>query len=192
MGSRREAIKSEWSSQMMRRQAERMMQRIAQLYRLSCLERGKESAAMERLELGAAVYELCTERYGRSICDHITVQDGIYVMADRVLLGQLLTELVDNALRFVRRNGTVQITVSMCDEGACLSVKDDGIGIACRDQAHVWEPFYRTEAARTRGDSAGLGLTVVASIARILGAEITLRSRVGAGCTVSLYLPAVD
>ena len=115
----------------------------------------------------------------------------VVVVADPALLRQSLANLVHNALRYTPKTG---VLVGARKRGASwqLEVWDTGIGLADEDREHIYSPFYRNQHA-WRIDSAGhgLGLSVVARCAQLMGATYGLTSRLGRGSRFWLALPAV-
>lgn len=113
--------------------------------------------------------------------------------ANPVDLRRLLSNLLDNAIRFTPAGGTVEVRAITAGETAILSVTDSGVGIAPRDLEHVFDRFFKADPARTHGSgirSGGLGLSICRSIAESSGGTIGIASRVGKGTTVTVRLPA--
>ncbi len=117
------------------------------------------------------------------------------VDGDAALLRQLAMLLLDNAVKFTPASGRVSVRVGMKDGRARLVVQDTGPGIPDDQLAHIFERFYRGDPARSRGnagspaDGAGLGLAIAKWIIDSHGAEISVRSAVGAGTSVSVAFP---
>ena len=113
----------------------------------------------------------------------------VTVSADPAALRRVLANLLDNA---VRHAGTaVDVTVSIVDSEALLSVTDDGPGIPATDRDRVFDRFTRLDAARGRhGGGAGLGLAIVRELVRAHGGTVTL-SDAGPGLRAAVSLPAV-
>ena len=112
------------------------------------------------------------------------------VFADAVRLEQMLTNLIDNAVKFNREGGSV--TVSHTAEGAkdIVSIADTGEGISSDHLQRIFERFYRTDRARSREiGGTGLGLAIVKHLARLHGGEISLTSTPGKGSTFFIELP---
>jgi heavy metal sensor kinase len=113
------------------------------------------------------------------------------VSASVPLLTQLLDNLVGNAFKYSQPGTPVEIELQKNGNSASISVSDRGMGIAPEDQHVIFEPFYRSEAARRAGiTGTGLGLSVAARIAAALGGQLSCASRLGHGCTFILTLPA--
>jgi two-component system, OmpR family, sensor kinase len=113
------------------------------------------------------------------------------IHGDAVLLGRLIGILVDNALRYGRRGGSVDVRVSTDASTAVLEVEDDGIGIAPDEQGRIFERFYRGARARAqRPDGSGLGLAIAHWIVERHTGSITYRtgSR-DVGTLVAVRLP---
>jgi heavy metal sensor kinase len=106
----------------------------------------------------------------------------VVVPGDRGRLKQVIVNLLDNAIRFTPRGGTVTLLTAREENYLILEVRDTGIGIPPSALQHVFDRFYRVDEARSRDDGgAGLGLSIVRSICSAHGAEIELRSHVGSG-----------
>ncbi len=104
------------------------------------------------------------------------------IQGDQSRLKQIIVNLLDNAIRFTPRGGTVSLRTASDDAGSVLEVSDTGIGIPQSSIAHVFDRFFRVDEARSRADGgAGLGLSIVKSICSAHGAEIDVVSQVGAG-----------
>ncbi len=112
------------------------------------------------------------------------------VRGDRARLKQIVVNLLDNAIRFTKRGGTVWLRTAMDDAGSVLEVSDTGVGIPADSISHVFDRFYRVAEARSREDGgAGLGLSIVKSICSAHGAEIEVESRVDAGSCFRVSFP---
>lgn len=122
---------------------------------------------------------------------HVAAFDEAAVRGDAGLLHQLVMIILDNAIKFTPAGGSVGLSVSRGSDGAVLTVRDTGAGIPQEHLAHVFERFYRGDAARARTDGAGLGLSIAKWIADAHGARIVVQSEPGAGTEVAVRFPAV-
>ena len=114
------------------------------------------------------------------------------VVGDASLVRQLIMILLDNAIKFTDAGGVVRLRVSMLDGAPTVIVEDTGTGIKPDEVSRVFERFFRGETARSRGDGAGLGLSIASWIAREHGADIVLSSEPGKGTKVVVtFLPVV-
>jgi len=105
--------------------------------------------------------------------------DGtVPVVGDPFIIGEILTNLVDNAIRYNRSEGTTIVRVRRTKIGACVEVEDEGPGIPLEVREKVFERFYRV-ATRDGPDGSGLGLAIVRALADRIGGAVTLASRAG-------------
>jgi two-component system phosphate regulon sensor histidine kinase PhoR len=113
------------------------------------------------------------------------------VRGDRARLKQIIVNLLDNAIRFTKRGGTVWLRTAADDMGVVLEVSDTGIGIPSASIPHVFDRFFRVDEARSREDGgAGLGLSIVKSICSVHCADIEVESRVEAGSCFRVTFPS--
>lgn len=114
---------------------------------------------------------------------------GAAVRADRVLLADLLRNLVLNALHAEPKDGTVHLTCAEAGGQWRLTVRDNGCGIPAGALPHLTEPFYRVDKARARANGgSGVGLALCAEIAAAFGTELEFESTPGEGTTVAICL----
>jgi heavy metal sensor kinase len=112
------------------------------------------------------------------------------VRGDGSRLKQVIVNLLDNAIRFTPRGGTVTMRTQKNDGYSILEVLDTGIGIPAGALAHVFDRFYRVDEARSRDDGgAGLGLSIAKSICTAHGAQIEVSSEPGQGSCFRLMFP---
>jgi signal transduction histidine kinase len=119
------------------------------------------------------------------------------VLADSKLLFQVLTNLLSNAINYTLPGGAVAIQTAISEEDGrqwvTVTVRDTGLGMSSDDQTHLFERFFRGEAADiTHASGAGLGLAICREIIDRHGGRITVRSEIGRGSSFTLWLqPAV-
>jgi two-component system sensor histidine kinase ResE len=112
------------------------------------------------------------------------------VLFDPDRIEQVLTNLIDNAMRHTPKGGQVKVSVVLEDRGVRMEVKDSGSGIPEEDLPFVFERFYKADKARTRGRAGtGLGLAIAKNIIDAHRGTISVRSKIGRGTTFSFYLP---
>ena len=115
---------------------------------------------------------------------------GGMVLVHPPLLGELLNNLLDNAAKFAPPGSPITVALTRHDNDLCVSVTDRGPGIDPADLPHIFDPFFRAEAARIRGTTGtGLGLSVAARIAALFGARIVARSDPARGTTFAVTIP---
>jgi two-component system phosphate regulon sensor histidine kinase PhoR len=112
------------------------------------------------------------------------------VTADRRALEQILSNLIDNAIKYA--SGTsVTLSAGLRDEEVFISVKDKGPGIAAKHVPRLFERFYRVDRGRSRDvGGTGLGLSIVKHLTDALGGHVVVESLPGVGSTFTIHLPA--
>ncbi|HUI63152.1 MAG TPA: sensor histidine kinase, partial [Steroidobacteraceae bacterium] len=100
---------------------------------------------------------------------------GLIVRGNRQLLAQLITNLIENALKYVPAGGRIEVSVTKHGDDVRVQVSDNGPGIPADDRARAVQPFARLTHA-VRPDSSGLGLSLVAAIARLHRARLSLEN----------------
>jgi signal transduction histidine kinase len=115
----------------------------------------------------------------------------IQIRHDPVRIGQVVTNLVGNAIKFTPRGGAVRVQVRAEPEGgASITVADTGIGIDPAELPRIFDRFFRgSRASEARGSGSGLGLAIVRSIVEMHGGTVGVESRLGAGTTFRVTLP---
>jgi signal transduction histidine kinase len=102
----------------------------------------------------------------------------------------LISNLLDNAVRYTRSGGSIRVDVSAHNDEARILVSDTGIGIPARDLPRIFERFYRVDRARSRDTGGtGLGLAIVKHVAEQHGGHIAAHSELGRGSTFTVTLP---
>ncbi len=128
----------------------------------------------------------------RQIKLSVTEIAPVSVMADPGQLRQLGMILLDNAIKYTPRDGSIRIAVSQLGPFATLTISDTGIGITEEDLPHIFERFYRADRARERDEhGSGLGLAIARWIAEAHHGEIKVESTPGKGTVFTVLLPAV-
>ena len=122
---------------------------------------------------------------------HLPTSAPILVKVHPVLFGQMLGNLLENALKFSPPGSDVDVRLDSQDGIVSLAVTDRGCGISEKDQPHIFEPFFRAASARTSGmTGVGLGLAITARIVETLGGQLTWHSATGTGSHFQIEFPA--
>ena len=164
---------------------------------LSKIEAGRMELFPEAVE-ARDVFESCLRMVsGRAQSNGVTLSSELppnlpKLRVDPRAVKQMLTNLLTNAVKFTPKGGRVLLSARLDGDQVELSVADTGIGIAQKDIAKVLEPFGQADNPHSRSQQGtGLGLPIVKALVEQSGGSFRLESRVDAGTTVSLRLPAV-
>jgi len=176
------------------RNAERLKLLIEDLLTISELESGRLTLNLQSVQLRAVTEKVVGDFKERAAAKEMKLSDeapGLQVRADANRLEQVLGNLVDNAIKYGRREGTVRIGARVADAGEVeVVVEDDGPGIPPESLERVFERFYRVDKARSREQGGtGLGLSIVKHIVQSHGGRVWVRSEVGHGARFYFTLP---
>lgn len=174
--------------------AARMHDLIDDILELSAIEAGTVRVEPGPVNLFSLVEDLtatlASQAQSGNLTLHNEVAQDVIVHADALRLEQMLTNLIDNAIKFNREGGTVRISHEMGVKRDLIHVTDTGEGISPEHLPRIFERFYRVDRARSRAMSGtGLGLAIVKHLARAHGGEATVKSEPGTGTTFTIELP---
>ena len=152
---------------------------------------------LERLDTDLAriarrVYESFREKAGRQelSLEFRTGAPHVFLSADPDRLAQVVTNLLENAVRYTPAGGWIRVSVAALPGGAELSVEDSGPGFSQEAQAHIFERFYRAETSRNRrGGGSGLGLAIVHTLVELHGGRVEAHNRPQGGAAFHVTLP---
>lgn len=120
----------------------------------------------------------------------LQISDNCEMYADSAKLSQVVYNLMDNAIKYTQEGGTIRMRLIRSGRDAILSISDNGPGIPKRDQAHIFDRFYRVDKARGRDTGGtGLGLAIVHQMVLMHGGSISVDSEEGHGATFTVELP---
>ena len=175
-------------------QADRLHGLIQDILQFARLEQGQESIEIVPVRL-AELIEECAARFAdtaeaRQIALATEPPPDATVLADSEGVRTILSNLVDNALKYTPAGGRVTVRCRIEQTTVTIEVEDTGIGISAQDQARVFERFFRADKARS-GDVAGtgLGLSIVKHLVQSFGGSVSLDSQPGRGSTFRVHLP---
>jgi len=174
------------------REAERLDLLTRDLLDLSRVERG--ALDVEPVDLVGLVKEVvggyADRAEERRIKLSTEVEPAVALRGDRAQLGLLLSNLIDNALRYTPAKGAVCVRLNAAESRAVLQVHDTGQGIPAGELSRVFERFYRVDKARARQTGGtGLGLAIVRHVAEAHGGTVRVDSELGRGSTFTVALP---
>ena len=179
-----------------RRNAERMRALIEDIMELSSIESGGARVEAREVRLFPAVQETFAALAAKADACGVTLVNEVSpeatVRADPRRLEQMLTNLIDNAVKFNRRGGAVTVAHERAGRDR-ISVSDTGDGIPPEHLPRIFERFYRVDRARSRAaGGTGLGLAIVKHLARAHGGEVSVRSAHREGSTFTVELPGEE
>ena len=173
-------------------ESKRMLSLIEDIIRLSKLDEGSvgEKQPIDLLLLAqSCAAKLRDAAALQSVSVSVEGKPAI-VLGDRTLLEEMVINLLDNAIKYNHHDGRVQVTIGMNGSRPIFSIEDTGVGIPPEDQNRVFERFYRVDKSRSKETGGtGLGLSIVKHGAQLHGAEITLRSKLNVGTTITMLFP---
>lgn len=177
-------------------EAQRMIRLVEDIIRLSHLDEGTENLKWEAVDLYALAKEAAASLMEEAKAAGVEIKlcgESVPVYGVRQLLQGILFNLLDNGIKYNRRDGLVSITVAEDEKGAVLSVADTGIGILPEHQERIFERFYRVDKSHSKEiGGTGLGLSIVKHTAKLHHAEIEVESVVNEGTTVKVRFPKND
>ncbi len=177
-----------------RRNAERMNDLIADIAELSLIETGNISLELREIKLSQVIDEIFATLSSKAANRNVSLVNRIgpdaCIRADSRRLEQMMTNLVDNAIKFNRENGTVSVMFAESADKCLILVEDTGEGIVPENLHRIFERFYRIDRGRAREiGGTGLGLAIVKHLARLHGGEVFVASTLGQGTTFSVEFP---
>ncbi len=175
-----------------------LVQMVSELLDLARIESGRPMLLLDRVDLGrlaaasADRLRLFAERQGVQLVVDVPGSGVALVSGAEERLGQVLINLVHNAVKFSPDGGDVTIRVEELAPDIVVSVEDHGIGIPRGSQDRVFERFYKVDRARVRGGGTGLGLSIARHVVEAHGGRIWVESEEGRGSNFSFALPICD
>jgi len=161
---------------------------------LARMESGRVQFHSSQFELRALLVEC--KKVMQSKADEDGIQINIEIPADfpvfeadRDKLKQLMLNLLNNAIKYNRPNGSVTLSASAQEKEFVLAVQDTGIGIPEKALSSLFQKFYRVQDAEGKPSGTGLGLSICKQIVQGHGGRIEVHSRLGEGTTFTIYLP---
>jgi heavy metal sensor kinase len=173
-------------------ECDRLLDMINTMLMISKTESGVDKLSREEIDLAGLVREACElfepiaedKRVDLS-CD---VPNKSYLVGDNRMIQRMLSNLLDNAIKYTPVGGTVSVSLSENDErDAVITIKDTGIGISPSDLTRIFDRFYQCDQSRSK-PGIGLGLSLARAIARAHGGDITVTSRLNQGSIFSITL----
>ncbi|WP_102692546.1 ATP-binding protein [Rummeliibacillus pycnus] len=177
-------------------ESQRMGRLVTDLLDLARMESGNITLYKELVPI-TPVFERITQKFVQAAKEKnieltysSAFDESMRINIDEDRIEQVLTNLIDNAIRHTRQNGNVKVIVDQQVSYARIQVKDNGAGIPKEDLEYVFERFYKADKARTRGKGGtGLGLAIAKNIVEAHKGRIKAESEVDVGTNFIFYLP---
>ena len=176
-------------------QVSRLQGVVTDLLQLSRLESRDEDRALLRVNLIEMLRAVFTDKLQDAHLADITLEialpdESVEVLGENESLEQLFTNLIDNALKYSPSGSIVRVVAELSDSTVKIQVIDQGIGVPVKEQARIFERFYRVDRARSREKGGtGLGLSIVKHITELHGGKVAVESVEGKGSTFTVTLP---
>lgn len=176
-------------------ETDHLSQLISDLLDLSRLEAGRFEVRKTTLDLGELLSKVLAlldmQRRSREVTIHVSMPDDLPVFsADGDMVTIILRNLLTNAIKFSHRGGEVLVALENSPDWLVLRVTDNGIGIPAEAMPHLFQKFYRVQAATELGiEGTGLGLVLTKQAVEAHGGAIELESEPGVGSTFTVRLP---
>ena len=175
--------------------AQRMQRIVDDLLDISRIESGRWQPDPVAIDIAGAAREAVSALQEVAAAKRITIgitphESARTVWADATALRQILSNLVENAIRYTAEGGSVTVFTEPDPEGLRIAVRDTGIGIAPDHLPRIFERFYRVDPSRARdAGGTGLGLAIVRHLVEAHGGRVRVESAVGRGTTVVALFP---
>ncbi len=176
-------------------QTEQIIQLLQDLINLARVDNGFMPLREEMLVLNDLMADVVrmTKKFGHRTIKIQASPMPVQVKGDKQALMQILTQLIDNAVKYSDAHEPITLKLSQTDGWALMQVCDKGCGIALAEQPHLFEPFHRVDPSRARATGGvGLGLSIVKSLVQRMGGRVTVESTLGIGSTFSVTLPLAN
>lgn len=174
-------------------EAQRMIQLVEDIIRLSHLDEGAEDMKWDMVDLYAVAEETINSLADEAESNGIKFElygETVLINGIRQLLQEIIYNLCDNAIKYNCRGGSVFVGVKNENEFAVLTITDTGIGIPAEHQERIFERFYRVDKSHSKEiGGTGLGLSIVKHAAKLHNAEIELHSIVNKGTEITIKFP---
>lgn len=183
------------SLERMRRSFQRLTQMVEDLLDASRVEVKRLALDRARLSLPEVASELIGQiqpTLGNHAVELQIEGDPQTVMADRVRVHQIITNLLTNAAKYSPEGTPIQVTIRPTEGGTVVSVQDRGFGIPPEEMSRLFDRFYQAKRARAMKTGLGLGLYITKGLVDAHGGHIWVESKVGAGSTFYVWLPRAE
>lgn len=177
-------------------QADRLHALVVDMLMLARVESKEQAFDIQTVDVHQVIEEVLRSLSDAAAARNVALNTRLapadrYVVADFEGVATIIGNLVDNAIKYTKANGYVEISTRRQGEMIALDVADNGIGIPAEDLGRVFERFYRVDKARSRQlGGTGLGLSIVKHLTNTFAGSVSVRSQLNQGTTFTVLLPA--
>jgi len=174
-------------------ECDRLLDLINTMLVIAKMEAGVEKFPNDEIDISALVHKAC-ELFepmadDKKVALKCRMPEKVLLVGDVRMLQRMLSNILDNAVKYTPSGGTVEISLSESGQhDVIISIRDTGVGISATDLPHIFERFYRCDRSRSQ-PGTGLGLSLARAIARAHGGDIRVTSTPDQGSTFSIILP---
>jgi heavy metal sensor kinase len=173
-------------------ECDRLLDMINTMLMISKTESGVFAIASEEVDLSAVVRQAC-ELFGPAAEDkrvtlHCDTPDGVRLTGDTPMIQRMLSNLLDNAIKYTPPGGRVEITTVRKNGDVVIGVQDTGAGISAEEVPRIWDRLYRGDKSRNE-KGLGLGLSLVRAVVQAHGGTVEVTSQPGEGSMFSILVP---
>ncbi|MPN09081.1 Alkaline phosphatase synthesis sensor protein PhoR [bioreactor metagenome] len=166
---------------------------MEKVLQLSALEKYDFEYTMEKIDAAKIILQVCDSLKGKMDKFGIRLEtelDQTFIRADKENMVIILVNLLDNAIKYNKAQGSIHVKSYTADDDACIEISDTGIGISVDAKEKIFEPFYSADKARSRQNGgSGVGLSLVKKLAEAQGGTVALIKTGPEGSTFRLCFP---
>jgi two-component system phosphate regulon sensor histidine kinase PhoR len=174
-------------------ESERLTRLINDILTLSSIEHTKtvKNEWIDIVRETEKIYHLLAPKAeSKNVHLNLRLPEAVYIQGDSDNYKQLILNLVDNAIKYTKEDGEVNILVDKMEDALRITIQDTGIGIPKKHLSRIFERFYRVDKARDRAmGGTGLGLAIVKHIVLSMGGTIDVDSKMGEGTAFTIIIP---
>lgn len=171
-------------------ESKRMINLVGDIIKLSQLDENEINVKIERINLYECCQAVITNLEHQAAKKNVAITlhgDEVEISGAEVVIDEIVYNIIDNAVKYNKEGGKVDVTIRQCIDGVEMTVTDTGIGISDEDLPHIFERFYRADKSHSKEiGGTGLGLSIVKHATMFHNASVSVESKLGEGTTVHL------